>query len=1078
MSIRFGTTVADPASTGAWLDFSGVTRVAISLWVEAHAVGDSGQFVLAFSGLYYSFANVYIRNNAGTPRLEMIFQTTGGDTTAYRDIVLGQAYHVFGVHDESSGSAWYVNGELVGTSADTSPLASGSRPIVLNYEKGSGGFDLSMDDVAIWFGTISPDVPTPDGSDVAGLFDRSVTPDALGSDTRQVYFTMDGVNGATVRAGDAGLANADPGAGAITSIPTPAPVYADQLLYVPPSPTAEIATAIVCPSVAVGGAGTGLAIHLRRLADGVADPIMAIDTDPTIAVNGGASIALSGPIWQSDSGGLRLPYVYYPLANGVVSVGDSVTLTAPEGWATTASGFTGAASARVVTVGDGTPRLPQTPAASGRTMKAGYNLSPPYYYGPIRISNNLLKDGGGAGAGGGDWFDYTHSSTSITFDLDGYPTAITPLGTPLYTRVAYSDDYLGTDDGTRNAPKGVDYILTWDGTAAMALGAQGAGDSITLVEDRFPAENYRRYAVDTTRRAPSIILVWPGSGTVSNAALTTSDVPTGWTSRFRPELLTMLRGAASIRNMQLMGIIASNVREYADLQATTKLSYGQPRSRTSAAITAVANHDNADGYLPPGGRAYARFTTATAHGFEDGDRIGLYGVSASVGVDLTDGGSTAVDIGTAGRFEWYIHKLSDTEFAFDLYVGGSGGTVQAAALTGVVDRYVGHGYPLADTVALANDAGSDLHLCVPAMLSDAGCAAMAAYVAANLAAGKACSIELSNEYWNFAPPYDFPRFHGFASLLGMSLDHWYAKRSAEVNHLFHAAFASAGRAADCIRGYGIQTSYPGRTANMLDYLFDPSGGGSRTGSQLPSFWTAGDGPIPVDVLYRTTYYSNGPAGPDGARWDALDIEQVMDLWELYADDDTGEGYTNASIRAVLEDAAYGGAFDATAIAAYEGGPTLGIGSYSADPTAAAAMSRATARHPRMVGVHLRELAKEDASGLALDHRYTLDHDPVDAGIGVAASAVWGTYFAYDAEAGVPTLGLTESQWLDDPTSPVGLAIDLWEAASAGPTNAKPKWLPNGKKKGQSRPLRHEPNPGRGPGVVGRPRAGGRRLSGR
>ncbi|MBV9516185.1 MAG: hypothetical protein JO280_19400, partial [Mycobacteriaceae bacterium] len=344
-----------------------------------------------------------------------------------------------------------------------------------------------------------------------------------------------------------------------------------------------------------------------------------------------------------------------------------------------------------------------------------------------------------------------------------------------------------------------------------------------------------------------------------------------------------------------------------------------------------------------------------------------------------------------------------------------------------------NGSPPEHAVAMANAVpGAVLHLNVPHAVSDACATQLFTMVAANLAPGKACRVELSNEPWNFAFPYEQNNFFQYLGVQrgGLSGTQAYVQRASEIQAIARAAFAAVGRPNDVISVFNT-IALQSNVAAILSYAANPTDP------------RAGGKPIPVDEIAIAPYVSNGPQ-IYGSEYNFLTLDMVMDELEMSV-----PGYVGNLYRQLRQwiDAA---GFPSTRMISYEGGPArMCLGGDNAHQVY---QSQGMASHPRMYGLMLLMLQEAQDAGCSCYTRYglavDLHNDQQPNGVGV-----YGTYYAWNMPGGIgdgsdggpdnrPALAAavpgSKAFNYAAMCSPVGGAINRWNQLRTNPVKNAPR----------------------------------------
>ncbi len=288
---------------------------------------------------------------------------------------------------------------------------------------------------------------------------------------------------------------------------------------------------------------------------------------------------------------------------------------------------------------------------------------------------------------------------------------------------------------------------------------------------------------------------------------------------------------------------------------------------------------------------------------------------------------------------------------------------------------------------------------------------IATYIAEHLDPGLKCYFEESNEVWNHGEPVT-ASFFELASQQDIA-EGWraaYAWKIAQWEPLVRAAFATAGRQADCKVILGAQSGNSGEIlAPSLDWWFancpDPE--------TDPNF----------DYLVIAAYANNSENWGNRAALDHLDIEGLVDLCgrTIVQDGALGEFTVHRSwLDGEQMGHDYGNRFRDVKIGIYEWSMAF-LG-----PTAP--QSHAVNRHPRMFDVTQARLYVMEAVGADISCYYTND-----LAAGMTDGNCWQAFNWNGQAAGTGTedVGLPWN-YLTVP-SQVGGALRAWAAASPTPT---------------------------------------------
>ncbi len=708
---------------------------------------------------------------------------------------------------------------------------------------------------------------------------------------------------------------------------------------------------------------------------------------PSIAINGGPSIALPQPVWDQS-----LPCALY-LLPGSTTVGpaDVVTFSAPAGFVMSAAGPAPALVAAPATNHAGGSLIPASNPTTPRAMKHGWNLDSELYYSYSAHYTNLA---------------YRMASIDcVESNADFYPTKLAVNSTTGVSLVnEFAPDPGGDGKGIPVLPMGR-YTVAWDGASDCRI--DSFGGTTACVEDASRASftggvnNHREFMLSgSTTRCPRFYLVVKrcadnadGTGVVDlkNLRIYPPDPadPTGHTAwrnppKFHPGLLAQLAGAAAFRTMNPLGINDSNVREFADFPTATQLSKYVGTAGHSAPIVSIAPYTGHDPFFFDG-NAVALVTTSAPHSLTDGTRVFLIPGPTPIGqLTYADGAMpTEMD-----RFIGITRVLTPTTFLISSYRNGTfSNTLTPTGATAQFNAGGTSGIAYTDLLDLANSANQDIWINVPVLASDACVAKMATLAAARLHPGRKIHLEFSNEVWNngFSQWYVASGLSRVMRAADKSIPDsgynaqsaWYAYRMVQVHAAFRAAWVAAGRAAaDVRRVMGIQTA----SNDSLDaYLV-------ALQHFFPTTWTT-----LVDEVAIAPYWGNNPA-PGWSNQvqpitDPASPAQMLDLLELIALHG-GYGTWVTQVRADLDARGMTGAD----VVSYEGGADFltPFHQYNKFPVDAH-RNHIIARHPRFFGIVLKMLRNFDDGGCKLFMHFTLS--------GQDQAAEWPAYLYTGQAAG-------------------------------------------------------------------------------
>jgi hypothetical protein len=972
-----------------------------SMTYAGDAIVFGGQFFGMFSLRFVSASGSNVVMRAG------VTQVGGGLVTSTFQVPMNRPVHLAGVY---SGTRLlvYLNATLVAWSDTSAPMAVGeNRPLLVGVDPGFTGFvaDYHLDDLYLWRNVALTT------TQLRAIRDQ--TPFVVDPGPAFLAWSLDGDPGQRVLTTSLGVQTT----GITTAfVSTPPPVFADRdMAY---APTVRIRSAAVAPS------GKGILIRLEDIITGVPVAPSTIGTAPTLVVDGApVSLAAIGPIWKANT----LPYIYYPLTSAV-NPAAAVRLAAQPGWAMAGSRGEVQGATDLVVANPAPAILPDLPAGP-KQMAIGWNVPAPFNYSQVRTYANLLRQGS-------RFFSPQVSGTTpvITYDpATGFPSNVT--GGEAFCRIALTAGAGFDPRGYANLPGGA-YVLLWDGPGNARL-VEEIGHVFGQVSADLtgPTDKRRTYflglSTDSAQpRGAQIRLVI--SGQITNVRVYSPGTPLDGSEKFHPGYLRMLAGSRLVRCMDSTLTNNSSRVALADLTPPAQFTFdaASPFRTATRSIASIGPYNNADGYFFAGGRCHVLVTTTTDHGLTTGQLVYFLNLGGG-----TDGdGRLVLNNGTRLNLEWIAtpslpmicRVLSPTTFALGLFTGVTGAPGQAAgtqAITGQIRLDINRIMPFTDCVELGNRIGADPWICVPHAFTDAATAELAASLVAVLEPGRKLRVEYTNEHWNLAPGFQQAEYcQGQGVLAGLTASRWYAKRSGEIHAIFAAAFAAAGRPNDLIRVFGSQSVNSGVTAQIIAHCSANA--------------------IPVDEIALAPYFYNDPDNSP-TQWVALDASQAHDLSDLALLRFTG--YV-AAHRAVLR-----ASYPAANVVCYEGGMEMGvpIQGYGGGSAAAAALSRAWVRHPRVRRTVLQYNQQLEAEGCTAFAYYGLAGDmPTYSGLDGAA-----TWFAYNRTDQPSGLGdgsdgrfdnRTNFQDMSRVVSVVGQAVEDWigmMAVDEGKVEINPRPLP-------------------------------------
>jgi hypothetical protein len=743
---------------------------------------------------------------------------------------------------------------------------------------------------------------------------------------------------------------------------------------------AESSKASTAPEwIKVGTSGKTLVVFCGSVIKGVGSA-------PTLSIDGGTAVTLADP-WTDP----KRPYVIWPLAKPI-DKGDKVTLSAPAGWITTATGALAAAKNVSVVNGVGVEFYPPF-EPKPRTMLLGNNLTPAYYGQPIRVFANAVKESGG-------W----SGDANVRFSVDANGDLESLANWQVTSVITKSEGYDSVPTGK--------YTVMWEGGGEVVLASMDGTGRVTPGTSRLGGKRSRdSVRVYNVAKAGSKLLngIWviAKGAPVRNLRVYGPDVATDGSQRFRPEFLRMLAGSRSIRAMEMLRTNQSNLVHFSEWTPRSLRSYvGSRHTVGPVSIASVKAYDNASHCFYDNDRFYAVITTTEPHKFVTGYKIKYTGISK---IRLTDGTQSALSTGP-------ILVLSPTSFAVDAIIGKRaakvdgvqrpGGTVSATVSSGTIS--------LEELCELANLLpGCDLWFTFPELGTDECATKTFALLARKLAPGHKLRVEYSNEVWNFGfSARYYARMRGALDKIGDF--QWYAKRSHEIHEIAAAAFAAAGRPNDVVRVFGSQAGWVG--------------GGGPTDQVAAYCQKQG---YPIDELAVAPYFnSQAPK-----TWD---VDQCLDAASVALELDPIYGVTLESAMAGHQRSLTDRGHTRASVVAYEGS----FEHLSRDDT----VSLYAGRHPRIRGHYLRYLEIMEKSGMT-----RFDH--FDVGQNIIHGQNWPMYYGWAMRAGMGdgsdglwdnrlTMKYDNGVAKEDPSdrarivSPVGQAWREWAALTPAPPTVK------------------------------------------
>lgn len=674
----------------------------------------------------------------------------------------------------------------------------------------------------------------------------------------------------------------------------------------------------------------------------------------------------------------------------------SITLNAPDGWASVTSGDVAGATGLAVPVATVDEWFPHDPNAP-HTLRIGRNHNGPIYWTGARLRANLLRATWGPSWIGGNPVRDTNgvitglgTATGLAWEFiggDGVSDYVSGRGINLLRAGDWKVRYRGT--AKTPAPTFVDTLnrglFTVTQVGPVATDAASGKSVCTLrvtLADHFPI-------------APVLVqLRFPGIPSVADIPdpasidLFDPDTPADWDRLVHPLVYNREHGTGfeSIRWLDAMAINAPGVVAFADFAGPDRLGFmgaDHAITATVAAIepvdTSAADLDRARALFPnKGGLSIIKVTTTAPHGFLT-DHVVAFHLDRNNPVDVT-GQVTYTDRGVGT-----IEVLSPTVFLATCWTDGSPATNPNAPApitlaapfdfgTGTVTSTFGDAaLAPATVVRLCNELDVVPWLQVPYGMSDQGIDDYADAVLAVLDPGHKVRLEYTNEPWNFGfSQFGWLQIHAGRAGGGGTVMGEYARRAINAHARFRARWAAAGRdPVDVIRVMGSQAADSSKTAQILD----------RCRVDQATF----------EELAIGTYINNRPqyieayAGDVSAAFDRLDPAAVISLQGV------NQRYTHWTAvidphREMLTKTYP--EFSGVKLVSYEGA-YQDICPGGSDNTRRVEKSLASTRHPFLLPCYLARLQLLESRGLTLYMHY------IDSGSNyLSAGSAWVARPAY------------------------------------------------------------------------------------
>ena len=993
---------------GGWEPLSGgVQQASMSCWIKINNIINVTRQLQMFGG-YFGVPFKIQRNSAaaGQPGDFVTVQWTG---TGPQNIgysfhaLLGWAYHLAMTFDGTTNTQkFWVNGTLVQTNTtySTTTIESETYTSILvgtrDSTPGSGdgnGIDYYLDDPTIWSGYLLTQ------SDVNNILNQNLRASQIAVSNLAWAMKTDYTAPVNVALGDPSLIDAT-GLGHNLIQKQGQPVgYPGRLTYVAPA----AAPVRIC----IGTSGQTLCL-------GTATNITAIGSNPTIQVNGGNPVTLSGgAVWDPST---PQPYAVWGLPSGTtVNPGDVVTLTNDSNWITTLGGKLAARSGVPIENSTGTELVGQV-ADTAKTMKVGMNVATLNYWATTFVYNNQVKLGG-------DWRLNSNEANYNNLDANGYPADLS--GGSVWMVVSL----VTVNGGLPSVPEGI-WILQYDGNPTgtrlvamqntiltqISVVTSGSTTTVTYNVKRGVGQNCIGLNATCTALPLSNLKVYPPGADLTGSSL------------FHPWFMSRLQNFDCIRMMGLLNIPGSNVSEFSEMMPVSLCSYAADNvGLNQQYIVYAQTYSNPNNFFSPTNRYLMLLTTASPHGFVTGQQIKT-GTIAPINVI----GSEATS--NISGWAWVIEVVNSTQFAMSVWSPGTGGTVPGQVVAnGPVSVSLGTMIPISHCIQLVNSLPhADLWYNIPALASDDFVNQATSYIASNLAVGRKCHLEYSNENWNYSGTYtETAWLAGIApadsSIQGIlsgtpsqgqlgNLED--AKKTAHVHSLALAQFTTAGRTSDLRRVLGGQFT----NTYLQGTLFA---------------WYAANPSYAFDEFAIAPYYNLGPqttsfntqAGSVINNWNHSMLHDATQMWLMF-----GNFFKYVAQHYQALQTAYPG----TNLVCYEGGQQVG----AVGCTNASVLSRYWGKSPRMVATTLYYLQQLQNNGVALHCHFIFNGAPGTTY--VSADSNWGIYLtammlpgAGDGSDGLYDNRLDMQLPSENPMSlltqvaPVAYALNIWKKYAPG-----------------------------------------------
>jgi hypothetical protein len=506
-----------------------------------------------------------------------------------------QDYHVAVTYSNNTVRV-FLNGRSGGAVAFTDPLPNIATGRVTIGQSSTGG-NFLIDDSAFWRNRVLT------AAEITQLRDRALAPNELATNLTW-YVPLDGPDGTAVTLSAGGMRDQVGTRHFNTSSGSPLPTYTGEAL--------TYSAAAKAREIRVGTSGKTLFVFLESRLTSQVTAITAINSNPSITVNGGSPIALTSPSLNTS---LR-PYIIYSLRNTPIAQGDDVRFTAPDNWATTSVGSSGAEADWVVTNSAGEDLVPIN--TTRKTLRVGINSGVHSYWSvPLPHYTDVMKQCD-------SWISQTGS-----INPNGIPVTIT------------GSEFIQVFNGgpQPTTPIGRDIILEWDGPGSARLEANDPNGFLTLVSENLPANNIKKrrsYRVrhTTTATVPGIhIFLRLLSGPISRIAVYMPTDPgleydIENPPKFHPHLIRALSNYKCFRLMNLAAASGSNASKKEDFDRPWPTRFAAPKKTWVTAISATYyddDHEGLGGFLGDTSLSSTamEFTTSSNHTFVTGQKLSL-----------------------------------------------------------------------------------------------------------------------------------------------------------------------------------------------------------------------------------------------------------------------------------------------------------------------------------------------------------------------------------------------------------------------------------------------------------------------